>query len=72
MSVILETVPLDSARRHGQNGIQAIQSLYCGLLVDAKHRGMLWRIHIQPNDVCCFAFEIGVVGQNVMIESMRL
>ena len=40
--------------------IQPIQRLNCGFLVHAEDRGMLRRIHLQANDVCCLLLEVRI------------
>ena len=44
----------------------------CSLFIDAKHRRVLRRIHIEPNDIGCFSFKFGIVGQNIVFDPMQL
>jgi len=60
MPVILEAVTLGSSRRKRQNGIEPIQGLDGGFLIDAEHRGMPRRLQIQADKVGRFAFELCV------------
>ncbi len=72
MAVVLKSVPLRPSRRQWQHGIQTIQGLDGGLLVDAKHGRMLRRIEVQPDDVGRLGLELGVVGGHVSFQPMRL
>jgi hypothetical protein len=44
-------VALQSARRQWQHRIEPIQSLDGSLFVDTKHRRMLGRFDLQPNNI---------------------
>jgi len=47
MAVVLEAVPFGAAGRQRQDRVEAIERLNGRLLVDAEHRRMLRRLHIQ-------------------------
>ena len=72
MPVVLEAVTLGASRRERQNGIEPIQGLDGGLLIDAKHGGMLRRPQIQADNVGGFAFELGIVAGHVTLQAVGL
>ena len=51
MAVVLEAVTLGASRRKRQNGIEPIQGLDGGFLIDAEHGGMLRRPQTQADNV---------------------
>jgi hypothetical protein len=65
MPVVLEAVTLGSSRRNGQNGIEPIQGLDGGFLIDAEHDGMLRWPQIQADNVGRFAFELRIIAGQV-------
>src|SRR6201988_538681 len=62
MPVVLEAVTLGSSRRKRQHGIESIQGLDGGFLIDAEHGGMLRGLQIQADNVGRFAFELWIVA----------
>src|SRR5712692_11687975 len=72
MPEVLEPVPLQPARRQGQNRVESIQRLDRRLLVQAEHRGMLGRVDVEAIDVASLLFEGGIVGSHVAFHSLRL
>jgi hypothetical protein len=72
VAVVLKAVALQSARRQWQHRIEPIQSLDGSLFVDAKHRRMLRRFDIQPNNIGRLELEIRVVGSHVAFDPMGL
>ena len=70
MPVVLEAVTLGSSRRKRQNGIEPIQGLDGGFLIDAEHGGMLRRPQIQADNVGRFAFELRIVAGQVTLQAM--
>ena len=70
MPVVLEAVTFGSSWRKRQNGIESIQGLDGGFLVDAEHRGMLRRLHIQADNVGRFAFELRIVAGQVTLQAV--
>ncbi len=58
LPAVLEAMTFRSARGKRQNRILAIQGLNRGLLIDTKHRSMLWRVQIQPDDVGRLGFKV--------------
>ena len=63
---------LGAAWGERQQGIESVQGLNGGLLIDGKHGRVLRGIQVQPDDVGRLLLEIGVVRQHVPLESMRL
>ena len=55
MAVVLEAVPFGASRRERQDGIETVQGLNGGLLIDAEHGRMLRRAQIEAEDVSGFA-----------------
>jgi len=72
MPVGLETVTFSASRRQRQDGIETIQGLNGGLLIDAEHGRVLGRVQIEAEDVGRFAFELGIVAGHVAFEAVRL
>lgn len=72
MTVTLETVALDPARREGQDGIEPVQGLNGALFIHAEDGGMFGRVQIQADDVGRFALEVGIVAGHVTLQPMRL
>ena len=70
--VLLEAMPLGTARRERQHRIFAVQRLNRGLLVNAEHHGILWRLEIQPNHIGGLDFKVRIVGSQIAFEPMRL
>jgi len=70
MPVVLEAVTLGSSRRKRQHGIEPIQGLDGGFLIDAEHGGMLWRPQIQAENVGRFAFELRIVAGQITFQTM--
>lgn len=58
---VLKTVPLCASRGKWQNRILAIQGLDGSLFIHAEHRGMRWRVQIQPNNVGRLGLKIRIV-----------
>ena len=65
VAIVLEAVAFGASRRERQDGIETIQGLNGGLLIDAEHGGVLRRAQIQAEDVGRLAFEIGIVAGHV-------
>ena len=72
MPVVLEAVAFGASRRERQDGIETIQGLNGGLLIDAEHGRVLRRVQIEAEDVGGFAFELGIVAGHVAFETVRL
>src|SRR5208337_4820153 len=70
--VVLEAVALGASRRERQNGIETIQGLNGGLLIDAEHGRVLRWAQIEAEDVGSIAFELGIVAGHVAFEAVRL
>ena len=71
MPVVLEAVTLGSSRRKRQNGIEPIQGLDSGFLIDAEHGGMLLRFtELQADSVRYFAFELRIIAGQVTVQAM--
>ena len=70
MPVVLKAVTLGSSRRKRQNGIEPIQGLDGGFLIDAEHGGMLRRPQIQADNVGRFAFELRIITGQVTLKAM--
>jgi hypothetical protein len=58
---VLAAVPLGAAGGQRQDGIAAVEGLNGGLFIDAKHRRMLRRIQIQPDDLRRLVSKLGSV-----------
>ena len=62
MTLVFELLPFDLARRHGQFGMLAFQSLYPTQLVRAERPfalfGQFWRLAIQGIDVLNFLIKL--------------
>src|ERR1700681_4685494 len=72
MSVVLEAVTFGASGRERQDGVETIQGLNGGLLIDAEYDRVLRRVQIEAQDVGCFAFELGIVAGHVSFEAVRL
>src|SRR6267154_15409 len=72
VAVVLKAMALEPSRRQWQNRIEPVQGLDGGLFVDAKHRRMLGRFYVQPNNVGRLGLEVGVVGGHVAFDPMGL
>ena len=72
VSVVLEAVTFGASRRERQDGIETIQGLNGGFLIDAEHGRVLRWVQIEAEDVGGFAFELGIVAGHVAFEAVRL
>jgi hypothetical protein len=72
VTVVLKAATLESHRRQWQNRVEPVQSLEGNLLVDAKHRRMLGRFDVQPNNNGCLELKIRIVGGHVAVDPMGL
>jgi len=72
VTVVLEAVAFGTSRRERQDGIETIQGLNGGLLIDAEHGRVLRRTQIEAEDVGGFGFELGIVAGHVAFETARL
>lgn len=72
MAIVLEAVTFGASRRERQNGIETIQGLNGGLLIEAEHGRVLRRVQIKPEDISRFGFELRVVAGHVAFEAVRL
>jgi hypothetical protein len=70
--VVLEAVAFGASRRERQDGIETVQGLNGGLLLDAEHGRVLRRVQIEAEDVGGFAFELGIVAGHVAFQAVRL
>lgn len=70
--LVLEAVPLGAARRQRQHGIEAVEGLDRRFLIHREHGRVVGRIHVQPDHVRRFGFEIGIIRLHVALEPMRL
>ncbi len=70
--VIFEAMPLGPPRRQRQHGIEAIERLNGGFLVDGKDRGVVRRIDVEANHVGGLPLEVGIVRLHVAFEPVRL
>ena len=61
VAVVLKAVPLGAPGRQRQHRIEPVQGLDRRLLIHAKHRRMLRRIHIQPDDIGRLGLEVRIV-----------
>ena len=72
VALVLETVALSPPRRQRQDAVAAVERLDGRGFIHAKHSGMAWRIEIEPDDVGRLAFEVGIVGGPIALQTMRL
>ncbi len=72
MSVVLETVSFRSSWRQRQHRVEPIHRLDRRLFIYAEYRRMLRRIHIQADNICRFAFKIGIVARQIAFQTMWL
>src|SRR5208282_4019732 len=72
VAVVLEAVAFGASGRERQDGIETIQGLNGGLLIDAEHGRVLRRAQIEAEDVGGFGFELGIVAGQVAFETVRL
>src|ERR1017187_5417315 len=70
MPVVLKAVTLGASWRERQNGIETIQGLNGGLLINAEHGRVLERVQIEAEEVGRFGFEIGIIAGHVTFESV--
>jgi len=62
VAVILEAVTFGASRREWQDGIETVQSLNGGLLIDAEHSRVLRWVQIEAEDVGGLALELRIVA----------
>jgi hypothetical protein len=60
MAVVFEPVPFRAPGRQRQDRIEPVERLNRRFLIQAKHRRMLRRVHIEANYVGGFRFEVGI------------
>jgi len=72
VSVVLEAVAFGASGREWQDGIETIQGLNGGFLIDAEHGRVLRWVQIEAEDVGRFGFELGIVAGHVAFEAVRL
>src|ERR1700723_756743 len=72
MTVVLESVPLDAARRKWKNRIETVQRLNGGLLSHTKNGCVLRWVQIQTDDVGRFGFEFRLVAGHVPLQAVGL
>jgi hypothetical protein len=72
VAVVLKAVALQSPGRQWQDRIEPVQGLAGGLFVDAKHRRMLGRFDVQPNNIGRLTLKVGIVGGHVAFDPMGL
>ena len=63
---------LGSARRKGQDRIQAVQGLDGRLFVHAKDGGMIRRVQVEADNVGGLLLEVGILAQHVTAQPVRL
>ena len=71
MPVVLKAMSLCSPRRERQYRIEPVEGLNGGLFINAEHRGVLWRMQIQSDDVGGLFLEVRIVRSHVAIEPLR-
>src|SRR3954451_24467114 len=67
VAIVLETMALGAARRQWQDGIEPVQCLNRGLLVNTEDGRMLRRLHVQPDDVCGLGLKLRVIAGHVAV-----
>ncbi len=68
--VVLEAVTLGASRRTRQHGIEPVQGLDGGFLIDVENGGMLRRPQIEADNVGRFAFELRIVAGQVTLQAV--
>src|SRR6266850_711886 len=71
MAVIFKPMTFGSTGRERQHRIESIQSLDSGLLINAEYRRVLRRFDVQPDDVGCLGFKVGIVGYHIAFQPVR-
>ena len=71
VTVVFKPVALEPPRRQWQHRVEPVQGLDGGLFVDAKHRRMLGRFDVKPNNIGGLSLKVGVVGGHVACAAMR-
>ncbi|SPK77522.1 protein of unknown function (plasmid) [Cupriavidus taiwanensis] len=71
VALVFKAMTLGAPRRQRQHPVLAIQGLNGGLLVHAEHHCMRWRVQIQPNHVRSLDLEVRIVGDHVLVQSVR-
>ena len=71
VSVILKAVTFGASWRERQDGIETIQGLNGGLLINAEHSRVLGRVQIEAEDVGRFGFKLGIIAGPVAFEAVR-
>lgn len=72
VAVVFEAVPFGAPGRQRQHGIEPIESLNRGLLVEAEDRWMLRRIDVQCDNVGGFRLKRGIGRSHVAVQPVRL
>jgi hypothetical protein len=60
---IIRSVAPRLAGRHRQQGLRAVQGLHLALLINRQDDGVLWRIHVQADDVADLLDGVGIGGE---------
>ena len=61
--VVLEAMALGAPRRQRQHGIETIERLNGGFLIDGEHRRVVRRIDVQPDHVGGLGFDVWIVDR---------
>jgi hypothetical protein len=69
---VLEAVSFRSTGRQRQDGVETIERLDGGFLVNAENGRMLRRVHVEADDVRGLLLKVRIIGQHVSFETMRL
>jgi SAM-dependent methyltransferase len=72
VSVVLETMALETPRRERQDWIRAIERLDVRLLINAKHRGMSRWVEIKTDNIRGLLLEVRIVRGHVALDPMGL
>jgi len=57
VTIVVVRSALDLADAHREHGLRAVQRLDLRLLVDAEDQGVVWRAHVEADDVAYFLNE---------------
>ena len=72
VAAVLEAVAFGASGRERKDGIETVQGLNRGFLVDAEYGRVLRRAQIEAEDVGGFALEIGIVAGHVAFQTVWL
>ena len=72
IALVFKSVALGTSGRQRKHPVLTVERLNRGLLVDAEHRCVGWRVQIQANHIGRLGLEVRIVGDHVSIHAMGL